>query len=151
MLGCMNSVALLAAVAGVAGQLAAPLAAGAGATCRSLGVDPVRTWQFARVADRWEVRHWAGEPRRNVVRLVLPASAAAAFSGQAVSVRAHTSNGGIDITLRGTAANAVLDVYVSYELEVNVDTSLSPGIDALNTEGPMSVRCEVPGTTEGAR
>ena len=38
---------------------------------------------------------------------------------------------------------ARLDIYVSYELEVNVDTSLTPAIDELNTEGPIGVRCQV--------
>ena len=32
---------------------------------------------------------------------------------------------------------------MSYELEVNVDTSLTPAIDDLNTDGPIGVRCEI--------
>ena len=58
-------------------------------------------------------------------------------------LKARTSNGGIDVALSGTPAQARLDIYVSYELEVNVDTSLTPAIDDLNTDGPIGVRCEV--------
>ena len=45
--------------------------------------------------------------------------------------------------MSGRPADARLDIYVSYELEVNVDTSLTPAIDELNTEGPIGVRCQV--------
>ena len=46
-------------------------------------------------------------------------------------------------TSTGTPAQARLDIYVSYELEVNVDASLTPAIDDLNTDGPIGVRCEI--------
>ena len=65
------------------------------------------------------------------------------LTGEAVSVKARTSNGGIDVDLTGTPAQARLDIYVSYELEVNVDASLTPAIDDLNTDGPIGVRCEI--------
>jgi hypothetical protein len=73
----------------------------------------------------------------------LPASAAVQLTTEVVSVKARTSNGGIDVSLAGTPARAQLDIYVSYELEVNVDTSLTPAIDDLNTDGPIGVTCDV--------
>ena len=76
-------------------------------------------------------------------RVALPASASVQLTGEALSVRARTSNGGIDVNLTGTPAQARLDIYVSYELEVNVDAALTPAIDDLNTDGPLAVRCEV--------
>ena len=78
------------------------------------------------------------------MRLSLPANATrAARRGRRSTITARTSNGGIDVALGGTPAQARLDIYVSYELEVNVDTSLTPAIDDLNTEGRVGVICDV--------
>jgi len=115
------------------------------ATCQSVGLDPVRTWRFDRPGSTWRVTHWLGAADANATRLSLPANAAVLFSSDAVSVKARTSNGGIDVALSGTPAQGRLDIYVSYELEVNVDTSLTPAIDELNTAGPIGVRCEIGG------
>jgi hypothetical protein len=113
------------------------------ATCRSAGLDPVRTWQFDRPGSTWRVTHWRGPSNVNATRLSLPANALVRLSPDVVSIKARSSNGGIDVALSGTPAEARLDVYVSYELEVNVDASLTPAIDQLNTEGPIGVRCEI--------
>ncbi len=113
------------------------------ATCRSVGLDPERTWRFEKPGPAWQVTHWRGANQKDVVRLSLPATAIVRLSRDAVDVMARTSNGGIDIRLSGTPAQARLDIYVSYELEVNVDTSLTPVIDDLNTDGPVGVRCDV--------
>ncbi|WP_291988949.1 hypothetical protein [Luteitalea sp.] len=112
-------------------------------TCRSVGLDPQRTWQFDRADDVWRVTHWTGATRTREARVSLPASAAVQLTTAVVSVKARTSNGGIDVSLAGTPARAQLDIYVSYELEVNVDTSLTPAIDDLNTDGPIGVTCDV--------
>lgn len=120
-----------------------PLGASQTATCRSVALDPVRTWRIERTGALWQVSHWRGPIVTDVARVSLPASADVRLSATALHVRAKTSNGGIDVTLAGTTASATLDVYVSYELEVNVDASLTPKIDDLNTEGPVGVRCEV--------
>ena len=125
--------------------LTAVLQAAPGATCRSMGLDPPRSWQFRKAGATWEVTHWRGAAIKESTRVALPASASVQMTGEAVSVRARTSNGGIDVTLTGTPAQARLDIYVSYELEVNVDASLTPAIDELNTDGPIGVRCEVTG------
>lgn len=114
------------------------------ATCRSVGLDPARTWQFTSTDGRWQVAHWPGEATREAVRLALPPRTEVRLTRDEVVVRGRTSNGGIDVRLEGPAQKATLDVYVSYELEVNVDTSLTPRIDELNTEGPVAVRCEFP-------
>ena len=113
------------------------------ATCRSVGLDPPRTWRFDKPGDAWQVTHWRGTTRQGEVRLVLPANTAVELSKNTVSITGRTSNGGIDVALAGTPARAQLDIYVSYELEVNVDTSLTPAIDALNTEGRLGVTCEI--------
>lgn len=131
-------VAALAAVDG--GALAAQTA---GAVCTSVGLDPQRSWRFEPHGETWRVVHWRGSNEQQAVTLAMPANARARFTSDAVEFKARTSNGGIDVSLNGRAADARLDIYVSYELEVNVDTSLTPAIDELNTEGPIGVRCQV--------
>jgi hypothetical protein len=82
---------------------------------------------------------------KDATTVALPATASVQLTPATVSVKARTSNGGIDVALAGPPNEARLDMYVNYELEVNVDTSLTPAIDDLNTEGPIGVRCEVTG------
>jgi len=110
-----------------------------------VGLEPERTWQFAKPGPVWQVMHWRGANQKDVVRLSLPANAVVRLSRAVVDVTARTSNGGIDVRLSGPPAQARLDIYVSYELEVNVDSSLTPAIDDLNTDGPVGVRCDVDG------
>ena len=137
----LSRMLLLATTAAAAPALA--VGAPGAMTCRTVAADPQRTWRFVPVGARWQVTHWTGAQERDAVSLALPASTEVRLSPQAVSVAARTSNGGIALALSGTPEQATLDVYVSYELEVNVDTSLTPRIDELNTEGPTGVRCEV--------
>lgn len=107
--------------------------------CRSIGLDPPRTWTFTRHDATWRVTHQEeGLTRR--ATLVLP-SPAVTQTGTTVHIRARTANGGIDITLDGPWGRATLDAYVNYELEVNVDVSLTPDIDAIATEAPTGVAC----------
>ena len=113
------------------------------AVCTSIGLDPPRTWRFEQRGDTWQVVHWRGTEAPRAVKLAMPATARARFANDVVEFKARTSNGGIDIALTGAPDDARLDIYVSYELEVNVDTSLTPSIDELNTEGPVGVRCRV--------
>ena len=96
-----------------------------------------------KAGSTWELTHWRGAAMKDSTRVALPASASVQLTAEALSVKARTSNGGIDVTLTGTPAQGRLDIYVSYELEVNVDTSLTPAIDDLNTDGPIGVRCEI--------
>ncbi len=113
------------------------------ATCRSLGLEPTRTWRFDKHVATWRVTHWQGDDVANAVSVDLPSTATVLLARDAVRVRARSSNGGIDVTLTGTPTLARLDVYVSYELEVNVDASLTPAIDQLSTESPLGVRCDI--------
>ena len=114
-----------------------------GATCRSVGLEPQRTWRFERLDGTWQVAHWRGTAARNAVRVTLPTGTTVQLTEEALNVKARSSNGGIAVALTGAPAQARLDIYVSYELEVNVDTSLTPAIDDLNTEGAIAVRCDV--------
>ena len=131
---------VLAMVLGGGGVPARQVISSSPVTCRSIGLDPERTWVFAPTGQTWRVTHAAFGQARPVA-LVLP-NATAAFDDATVSLRARTANGGIDVTLSGTWQRATLDAYVNYELEVNVDASLTPEIDEISTDAPTGVRCE---------
>lgn len=121
-------------------QPAAPAATGDETiVCRAIALEPVRTWTFASRGGIWRVTHeLAGRTRR--ASLVLP-RADVTLTAERVDLRARTANGGIDVALGGPWARATLDAYVSYELEVNVDASLTPDIDEIATDAPTGVRC----------
>lgn len=107
--------------------------------CRSLGTTPLRTWTFVPAGDMWRVTHET-EGDARIVSLLLP-RATATLDDHVISLRARTANGGIDITLSGPWDRATLDAYVNYELEVNVDASLTPDIDHISTDTPLGVAC----------
>ncbi len=132
--------ALLAMVLSAAVLPAGQAASSSAVTCRSIGLDPERTWTFAPTERTWRVTHVVTGRARSVT-LVLP-NATAAFDDDTVTLRARTANGGIDVTLSGAWQRATLDAYVNYELEVNVDASLTPEIDEIATNAPTGVRCE---------
>ncbi len=121
----------------------AQAADGTEVVCRSLGIDPVRSWTFAARDGTWTVTHQIAGVSRRVV-LALPRVEDASFTDRTVRLRARTANGGIDITLSGARGTATLDAYINYELEVNVDASLTPDIDEIDTDGPVGVSCLAP-------
>ena len=84
---------------------------------------------------------------RDWIRLRL-SGAAPAIAATSAALSYKSANGGIAVDLRTDAATSSLDVYVSYELEVNVDASLAPDVDALNTHGPLTgLSCRIVGAT----
>jgi hypothetical protein len=135
--------ATIAVIAIAAGTLAAQNPAGI--VCRSASPAAARTWRFERAGTRWVLVHARGGERP--VRLALPQSTEYRVTASEIHLRSKTSNGGIDLTLRGSPQAATLDAYVSYELEVNVDASLTPAIDDISTDGPIAVRCDLSGDT----
>ncbi len=74
--------------------------------------------------------------------------AAPVIDGRTAALSYQTANGGKIVDLRVTEESASLDVYVSYELEVNVEVDLAPEVDLLNTDGPITdLRCDVSSET----
>lgn len=70
--------------------------------------------------------------------------AAPVINDKQVLLSYQTANGGKLVDFRVTPKSVYLDVYVSYELEVNVEVDLSPEVDLLNTEGPLTnLECHV--------
>ncbi len=55
----------------------------------------------------------------------------------------RSPNGGVIVEIDAAGARSTVDIFVSYELEVNVDVSLSPDIDAFNTHGQQAASCRV--------
>lgn len=131
--------ALVVAMPCVAAGSRVQPAVAASLVCRSLSPGPVRTWTFTRDADTWRVTH-AVEGESGDVTLTLP-NARMTLSSTEVTFASKTANGGIDVRLRGPLARATLDAYVNYELEVNVDASLTPDIDEIATDAPTGVAC----------
>lgn len=81
------------------------------------------------------------------IRLRLP-GAAPAISATTAVLSYKSANGGIAVDLTAGTEKTSLDVYVSYELEVNVDASLTPEIDSLNTHGVLTgLSCRITGAT----
>ena len=123
-----------------------------GAGCRAPRAPPAGAWTLdrrgpgdSRTRGTWQVSTLARTATRLHARGV-PSRRYRAVDGRTCfSIKARSSNGGIDVGLAGAPTQARLDVYVSYELEVNVDTSLTPAIDDLNTDGAIGVRCDVTG------
>jgi hypothetical protein len=82
--------------------------------------------------------------------VALPLPGAAPDTSAGVILEYRTANGGRAVTL--DAANegpSTLDVFVNFELEVNVERDLDRAVDAMNTEGPLAVVC-APGPDGGA-
>jgi hypothetical protein len=70
--------------------------------------------------------------------------AAPVITDNQVLLSYQTANGGKLVDLRVNQKSVYLDVYISYELEVNVEVDLSPDVDLLNTEGPLTnLECNV--------
>lgn len=91
---------------------------------------------------RWVLSHRQRAAARER-RLLLRGAAPTLEPGRA-TLNYKTANGGVMIRLdAGGTGGSRLDVYVSYELEVNVDASLTPEIDELNTDGERRAECQV--------
>jgi hypothetical protein len=116
-------------------------------TCR-VAADPAgREWSLAREgppdSPRWVLLFRTGTAA-SLVRLPLP-SAAPTVSAEHVELDFHSANGGRSVTLSaGSARPSRLDVFVNFELEVNVERDLDRAVDTMNTEGAIDVICAFP-------
>lgn len=93
---------------------------------------------------RWVLSLRMPGATRDRTAVVLRGGAPRMGDGRA-ALRYRSANGGIIVHLDSGASQdgGVLDVFVSYELEVNVDTTLQPEIDDLNTDGERPATCRV--------
>jgi hypothetical protein len=104
---------------------------------RGRGVDP-----------RWMLTLGSPRLRERIIDLPLP-DAAVEESATGVTVASRSGNGGLAVTLRVAGDDTSLDVFVNFELEVNVWRDLSPDVEYMNTEGPLAhANCRILPTGE---
>lgn len=132
-----------------AGQVMAATAV----TCR-VPEDPARReWSLIREgppdSPRWQLVYRSTDLDRPSVSLPLPGAMPEA-GPDGVTLDYRTANGGRSVTLSATDGPASLDVFVSYELEVNVERDLDRAVDRMNTGGAITVVCDTPAAI-GAR
>ena len=60
-----------------------------------------------------------------------------------VRVSSASKNGGLAVEIVAATDKSVLDVFVNFELEVNVWRDLSPEVEQMNTEGKATASCRV--------
>jgi hypothetical protein len=78
-----------------------------------------------------------------LIELPLPAAKVRREAAR-ITVSSTSANGGLAIDLVAAAAGATLDVFVNFELEVNVWRDLSPEVERMNTGGPRrDARCVI--------
>lgn len=80
-----------------------------------------------------------GSPRlrEQIIELPLP-DAAVEEAPTRVTVASRSGNGGLNVALRVAGEDSSLDVFVNFELEVNVWRDLSPDVEGMNTDGPLA-------------
>ena len=65
-------------------------------------------------------------------------------TGGGFSIASRSANGGLAVTVRAFGADSLVDVFVNYELEVNVWRDLTPDVEHMNTDGPLAqARCRI--------
>ena len=85
---------------------------------------------------RWMLTLGSRRLGTRIVELPLP-DAVVEQTADRVSVSSRSANGGLTVSVRATAGESLLDVFVNFELEVNVWRDLSPDVESMNTEGPL--------------
>jgi hypothetical protein len=98
---------------------------------------------------RWVIAVRPGDRSGPWIGLALP-GATPVFAPGSATLTYRGGSGGIIVELRA-ATTSTLDVYVSYEVEVNVNAALSPSIDELNTHGVLAAACRVEGGADRDR
>lgn len=71
------------------------------------------------------------------IRLALP-GAAPVFGDGTASLVYKNANGGRQVNFNVKPDRATIDVYVDHGLEVNIEPDLDPGVDRMNTNGPLT-------------
>lgn len=131
-----------AALAGVL-QAATPQAI---AECALGSGDEVRTYRIVdhgpASSPRWRLTLTAPALAERVIDLPLPAARVQQAAGR-VTLDSRSGNGGVAVKIDAADGRSMIDVFVNFELEVNVWRDLSPDVERMNTEGPREGRCRV--------
>ena len=98
----------------------------------------------ATVSPRWWLTLTAPSLGPRVVELPLAEARVDELRAGAISVVNKSLNGGLAVTVQPEASAYRLDVFVNFELEVNVWRDLSPDVELMNTDGPrLDAACRV--------
>ena len=87
-------------------------------------------------APRWWLTLAARSLGQRIVELPLAEAQVERTPEGALGVVNKSLNGGLTVVIRPEASAYLLDVFVNFELEVNVWRDLSPDVESMNTEGP---------------
>ena len=113
------------------------------ATCRVPGDPQERTWSLERsAADAWRVAFSARSLDKPRVELPL-ASAQPVVEPSRIRLTFTSANGGRAIDWQIIDGFSTLDLRVNHGLEVNVERDLDPSVDLMNTDGALSVVCDI--------
>ncbi len=117
------------------------------AECRLPDDDDARVYQLVDKGSDRDPRWWLTLRSRalaaRLIELPLPA-AQVSRDARRMTVSSTSANGGLAIDLVAADAGAMLDVFVNFELEVNVWRDLSPEVERMNTGGPRrDARCRI--------
>lgn len=115
------------------------------ATCRVPNDPQHRVWSLERLPASWQIAFSSKALDRPRVALPL-ANVRPRMSDQSIGVSLASANGGlsVDWSIEGAAMSVSwLDLRVSHGLEVNVERDLDPAVEAMNTEGPISLECTI--------
>jgi Lipid A 3-O-deacylase (PagL) len=118
-------------------------------TCRVPDDPAGREWSLAREgatdSPAWVLVYRRATPPMPSVALPLPAGSPR-VSADRVELDYRSANGGRSVTIDARARGlSTIDVFVNFELEVNVERDLDRGVEAMNTEGPLQVSCSFGG------
>ena len=91
---------------------------------------------------RWRLTLRTPALRGRVIELPLP-EARVQRADDRVTIASRSGNGGLAVKIDAAAGRSMIDVFVNFELEVNVWRDLSPDVERMNTEGPREGRCRV--------
>ena len=139
-----SRVAVKAAVLSIALQAASPTTA---LECTIEGDADERIFRVVDRGSSQETRWWLTLQSRSlgnrVVELPLP-NAKIQTSVDQATVTSISNNGGLAVEISVRPDRPIFDVFVNFELEVNVWRDLSPDVDLMNTNGPHAgARCRV--------
>ena len=85
---------------------------------------------------RWWLTLNAPSPGKRQVELPLAEAQVDLSRPGALSLVNKSLNGGLTVLIQPESGAYRLDVFVNFELEVNVWRDLSPDVEAMNTDGP---------------
>jgi hypothetical protein len=103
----------------------------------------------ASASPQWWLTMTAPSLGKRVVELPLAEAQVDETRPGAIRLVNRSLNGGLTVVVQPEASAYRLDVFVNFELEVNVWRDLSPDVEVMNTDGPrLDAGCRVLSTPD---